>query len=408
MEKKSFHPETVAIRVQTERSQQKEHSVPLFLTSSYVFDDAEEMRALFADEESGNIYSRYSNPNVQELIDKLALLENAEDGWATASGMAAVFTTFGALLQSGDHIVSSRSVFGSTHKLFTEILPKWGITTTYVDAMDYEQYEAAVVPATKLIYIETPSNPGLDIINLSEVNRICKVNQLLFVVDNCFATPVLQKPIDFGADLVIHSTTKYLDGQGRTLGGIILGSISLINKIEAFARHSGPALSPFNAWVISKSIETLHIRMERHTINALEIAKRLENSEVVKWVKYPFLESHPQYAVAKKQMSGGGGIVTFELKGGLEAGRNFLDRLSLFSLTANLGDTRSIATHPASTTHSKLKPEERLVAGISDGLVRLSIGLEHVEDIWRDVEQALGGGGELGSQKVGKCASLKV
>lgn len=382
-------PETAAIRTQSQRTHQKEHSVPLYLTSSYVFDDAEEMRALFADEKDGNIYSRYSNPNVQELIDKLTLLENAEDGWATASGMAAVFTTFGALLQSGDHIVSSRSVFGSTHRLFTEILPKWGISTTYVDATDSDAYAKAIHPDTKLIYIETPSNPGLEIIDLEKLGKISSNANVLLIVDNCFATPVLQRPIDFGADLVIHSTTKYLDGQGRTLGGIILGKKELIAQIEAFARHTGPALSPFNAWIVSKSIETLHIRMERHTASALSIAQKLENHPAVKWVKYPFLESHPQYEIAQKQMSGGGGIVSFELKGGLESGKKFLDRLELFSLTANLGDTRSIATHPASTTHSRLKPEERLEAGISDGLVRLSIGLESDNDLWNDLLKAL-------------------
>lgn len=381
--------ETLAIRTQSPRTHQKEHSVPLYLTSSYVFDDAEEMRALFADEREGNIYSRYSNPNVQELIDKLALLEHAEDGWATASGMAAVFTTFGALLKSGGHIVSSRSVFGSTHRLFTEILPKWGITTTYVDASDYDAYAEAIGAGTKIVYVETPSNPALEIIDLEKLGKICRQANVLLVVDNCFATPVLQRPIDFGADLVIHSTTKYLDGQGRTLGGIILGSKSLISQIEAFARHTGPALSPFNAWVISKSIETLHIRMERHVASALSIAQKLEQHSAVKWVKYPFLQSHPQYEIAKKQMSGGGGIVTFELSGGLQAGQKLLDRLELFSLTANLGDTRSIATHPASTTHSKLKPEERLSAGITDGLVRLSIGLEAVEDLWEDLSKAL-------------------
>jgi len=381
--------ETQAIRIQTERSQHAEHAVPLYLTSSYVFEDAEEMRALFADEKAGNIYSRYSNPNVQELIDKVAMLEHAEAGWATASGMAAVFTTFGALLQSGDHIVASRSLFGSTHRLLTEIFPKWGIKSTFVDAGDYAAYAAAVRENTKLIYIETPSNPGLDIIDLEKIGQICKQANLLYIVDNCFATPVLQRPIDFGADLVIHSTTKYLDGQGRTLGGLILGQQALIGRIEAFARHTGPAMSPFNAWVISKSIETLHIRMERHTESALKIAQQLERHPAVAWVKYPFLESHPQYDIAQQQMHGGGGIVTFELKGGLAAGRQFLDALRLFSLTANLGDTRSIATHPASTTHSKLTREERATVGISDGLVRLSIGLESVKDIWGDVEGAL-------------------
>jgi O-succinylhomoserine sulfhydrylase len=381
--------ETKAIRIQVPRSQHAEHAVPLYLTSSYVFEDAEEMRALFADEKEGNIYSRYSNPNVQELIDKLAVLENAESGWATASGMAAVFTTFGALLQSGDHIVASRSLFGSTHRLLTEIFPKWGITSTYVDAGDYAAYAQAVQENTKLIYIETPSNPGLDIIDLEKIRKVCKKTGILYIVDNCFATPVLQRPIDFGADLVIHSTTKYLDGQGRTLGGLILGKKTLIDRIEAFARHTGPAMSPFNAWIISKSVETLHIRMQRHTENALKIAQKLEKHAAVAWVKYPFLKSHPQYDIAKKQMHGGGGIVTFELKGGLEAGRQFLDGLQLFSLTANLGDTRSIATHPASTTHSKLTREERATVGISDGLVRLSIGLEDVKDIWTDVKGAL-------------------
>lgn len=381
--------ETLAIRLQNERTKHHEHSVPLYLTSSYVFDDAEDMRAQFADEKEGEIYSRYANPNVQELIDKMAVLENAETGWATASGMAAVFTFFGALLQSGDHIVSARSVFGSTHRLFTEILPKWGITTTYVDFDDYEGFENAITPATKILFLETPSNPGLDIIDLEKIAAITKRHSILFAVDNCFATPLLQRPIDFGADVTIHSATKYIDGQGRTLGGLILSSVEIIEKVKAFARHTGPALSPFNAWTLSKSLETLDVRMERHCKNALEIATRLEGHEAIEWVKYPFLKSHPQYEIAIKQMKKGGGIVSFELKGGLEAGRKFLDQLNLFSLTANLGDTRSIATHPASTTHSKLTSEQRLEVGITDGLVRLSIGLEHIEDIWEDIQKAL-------------------
>jgi O-succinylhomoserine sulfhydrylase len=383
--------QTQAIRIQNKRTAHNEHSVPLYLTSSYVFEDAEDMRAQFAEEKEGEIYSRYANPNVQEFIDKMAALENAENGWATASGMAAVFTFFGALLQSGDHIVSARSVFGSTHRLFTEILPKWGITTTYVDFDDYEGFENAIQPNTRILYLETPSNPGLDIIDLERIAAITKKHQLIFAVDNCFATPLLQRPLDFGADVSIHSATKYIDGQGRTLGGIILGSNELIDKIRAFARHTGPALSPFNAWTLSKSLETLDVRMERHCKNALEIAKRLEEHSAVAWVKYPFLSSHPQFDIAKKQMSAGGGIVSFELKGGLEAGRKFLDALNLFSLTANLGDTRSIATHPASTTHSKLTPEQRSEVGISDGLVRLSIGLEHVDDVWEDISTALKG-----------------
>ncbi len=385
----NYRNETLAIRIQNERSKEAEHSVPLYLTSSYVFEDAEQMRAAFSDEIEANIYSRYSNPNVDELLEKVAQLEAGEAAWATATGMAAVFTTFAALLQNGDHIVSSKSVFGSTHQLFVNILPKWGITTTYVDAIDYDGYEKAIKPETKIVYIETPSNPGLDIIDIKRLAAICKAKNVLLVVDNCFATPVLQQPLKLGADITIHSATKYMDGQGRVLGGLIVSTKEIIAQIQGFARHSGPALSPFNAWVLSKSLETLHLRMEKHCSQAYEIALRLEKNERVAWVKYPFLDSHPQQAIAKDQMKFGGGIVTFQVKGGLEAGRRFLDKLNLFSLTPNLGDSRSIATHPASTTHSKLKPEEREAVGITDGLVRLSIGLEHLEDIWEDIEQAL-------------------
>ena len=380
---------TKAIRIQSERSENNEHSVPLYLTSSYVFEDAEDMRSQFAEEKDGHIYSRYANPNVGEFIEKMAALEGAENGWATATGMAAVFTFFGALLSSGDHIVSCRSVFGSTHKLFTEILPKWNIDYTYVDYNDYEGFESSINNKTKVVYIETPSNPALDIIDIERLSEICKRKNVLLVVDNCFATPLLQQPIKWGADVTIHSATKYIDGQGRTLGGVILGSNEIISKVKGFARHSGPALSPFNAWVLSKSLETLDVRLERHCNNALEIAKRLEAHPSVELVKYPFLPSHQQYDVAKKQMERGGGIVTFVLKGGLDQGREFLNNLKMFSLTANLGDVRSIATHPASTTHSKLTPEQRAEVGISDGLVRLSIGLEHVEDIWDDIQLGL-------------------
>lgn len=381
--------ETIAIRTQTERSKSGEHSAPIYLTSSYVFEDAEDMRSQFAEETPGHIYSRYANPNVDEFIQKLTLLEGAEAGWATATGMAAVFSCFAGLLKTGDHIVSSRSVFGSTHKLFTEILPKWGINTTYVDSDDLDGFQSAIRPETKILYVETPSNPALDILDLAAIGAICQSNSVLFAVDNCFATPILQRPIEFGADIVIHSATKYIDGQGRVLGGAILSSIEIISQIKAFARHSGPALSPFNAWLLSKSIETLPLRMERHSQNALKIAELLEQHPFVKSVRYPFLTSHPNYALAKKQMSFGGGIVSFEIKGGIEAGKQFLNRLQLFSLTANLGDTRSIATHPASTTHSKLQPQERAEVGISDGLVRLSIGLENGEDVWDDLNQAL-------------------
>lgn len=384
-----YRPETLAIRLQNERTQENEHSVPLYLTSSFVFDDAEHMRAAFSDEVEANIYSRYSNPNVDELLAKVAALEGGEAAWATATGMAAVFTTFAALLKSGDHIVSSRSVFGSTHQLFLNILPKWGITTTYVDADDYNGYLNAIQENTKILYLETPSNPALEIIDLEKIGKVVAEKGINLVVDNCFATPVIQQPLKFGAHISIHSATKYMDGQGRVLGGLIVSDAETILQIQGFARHSGPAMSPFNAWVLSKSLETLHLRIEKHCSQALSIAERLENHPSVAWVKYPFLPSHPQVEIAKKQMRWGGGIVTFEVKGGLEAGRRFLDALDLFSLTPNLGDSRSIATHPASTTHSKLKPEERLAVGISDGLVRLSIGLEHLEDIWEDLDQAL-------------------
>ena len=382
-------PETDAIRIQAKRSGNQEHSVPLYLTSSYVFDDAEDMRSQFAEEKEGHIYSRYANPNVDEFIEKMAVLECAENGWATATGMASVFTLFGALLSSGDHIVSCRSVFGSTHKLLTEILPKWQIASTYVDYDDYVGFEDAIEETTKVVYIETPSNPALDIIDIKRLSEICKRKEVLLVVDNCFATPLIQQPIKLGADIIIHSATKYIDGQGRTLGGVILGSNEIIAEVKAFARHSGPAMSPFNAWILSKSLETLDVRLERHCKNAHEVAKRLENHPAIAQVKYPFLESHAQYAIAREQMRYGGGIVSFELKSGIEGGRKFLDRLKLFSLTANLGDVRSIATHPASTTHSKLTQEQRVEVGITDGLVRLSIGLEHVEDIWEDLEKAL-------------------
>ncbi len=380
--------ETLAIRTQTERSQNNEHSAPIYMTSSYVFDGADDMRMQFADEKEGHIYSRYANPNVEEFIQKLASMEGGETGWATATGMAAVFTTFAALLSQGDHIVSSRSVFGSTHKLFTEILPKWGIKTAYCNFQSSKEIEEAITPETKVLYLETPSNPGLDIIDIEAVAKIAKANDCLLIVDNCFATPFGQQPIKFGADIVIHSATKYIDGQGRTLGGAIISTSEVIGKIKGFARHSGPALSPFNAWTLSKSLETLSVRFEKHSQNALSVAEKLSQHEAVNWVRYPFLESHPGHEIAKKQMQLGGGIVTFEIKGGVEAGKKFLDRLKLFSLTANLGDVRSIATHPASTTHSKLSPEERAKVGISDGLIRLSIGLEHFDDIWSDIEQA--------------------
>lgn len=381
--------ETQAIRTQVNKSEFLEHSAPLYLTSSFVFEDAEDMRASFTEEKQRNIYSRFTNPNTSELVEKICKLEGAEDGYAFATGMAAVFSTFAALLNSGDHIVSSRSVFGSTHTLFTKFLPKWNITTSYFDVNKTDEIEQLITPNTKILYAESPTNPAVDILDLEVLGEIAKKHKLLLVIDNCFATPYLQNPIKFGADLVIHSATKLIDGQGRVLGGITVGKAELIREIYLFSRNTGPALSPFNAWVLSKSLETLPVRVEKHCENALKVAEFLEKNPKVNWVKYPFLKSHPKYEVAKKQMRLGGNIVAFEVKGGIEAGRKFLNHIQLASLSANLGDTRTIVTHPASTTHSKLTEEDRLEVSITDGLVRVSVGLEHIDDIIKDLDQAL-------------------
>lgn len=384
------HRETRAVRIQTNRTGEKEHSTPLFLTSSFTYDSAEDMAAAFADDTLNvNIYSRFKNPTTDEFISKIASLEGAEDGVATATGMAAVFGTFMTYLSQGDHILSSSAVFGSTHTIITKYLPKWGISYSYFNMNDPLSIEAMIRPETKLLYVETPSNPGLDIIDLEFLSSICKKHQILLVVDNCFATPAVQQPIAFGADLVIHSATKFIDGQGRVLGGVVVGRKELIQPIYLFIRNTGPSMSPFNAWVLSKSLETLFIRMERHAASALTIAGKLTGHQALSMVKYPFLTSHPQYAVAKKMMSNGGGIITFDLKGGIEAGRKFLNSLEMLSMTNNLGDSRTIASHPASTTHSKLTEAERAAVGITPGLVRLSVGLEHPDDILADILQAL-------------------
>jgi O-succinylhomoserine sulfhydrylase len=390
MEKKSkFKFETSAIRTQMERSSFSEHSAPLHLTSSFVFEDAEEMRASFAEEKERNIYSRFSNPNTSEFIQKVTQMEEAEDGVAFASGMGAVFASFATFLNTGDHVLSARAVFGSTHALFTKYLPKWGIDTTYfaVDAID--SLENLIQPNTKCIYVESPTNPGVDILDLEALGKFAKKHQILFIVDNCFATPYLQQPIRFGADLVIHSATKLMDGQGRVLGGITVGKRELIRELYLFARNTGASLSPFNAWVLSKSLETLAVRVDRHCDSALIIAEKLEKHPQVNWVKYPFLPSHTQHALALKQMKKGGNIISFEVKGGLDSGRKFINKIQLCSLSANLGDSRSIITHPSSTTHSKLSETEQLEVGITPGMIRLSVGLEHNEDIWNDLNKAL-------------------
>jgi len=382
-------PITKVIRKQTERTNEMEHSSPLFLTSSFCFDNTEDMRAAFADETDDNIYSRFSNPNVKEFVDRVCLLEGAEAGYATSSGMSAVFASFMAFMKQGDHLLSCSAIFGSTHTVITKFLPRYGIEYSYVNSSKPGEWEAAIRPNTKMIYIETPTNPGLEIIDLEFVSSLAKKHNLILNVDNCFATPVSQRPVDFGADLVVHSATKWMDGQGRVLGGVVVGKKELIQDIYLFCRSTGPALSPFNAWLLSKSLETLDVRMERHAANAMKISEALKDHPKISWLKYPFLPGHPQYKIAKKQMRDGGGIVCFELKGGVESGRKFLDNLQMLSLTANLGDTKSIASHPASTTHAKLTEKERQDVNITPGLIRISVGLEHSDDILNDILQAL-------------------
>jgi len=381
--------ETNAIRNQLNRTEHLEHSVPMYLTSSFVFEDSEDMRASFAEEKERNVYSRYSNPNSSEFIDKVSQMEGAAAGFAFSSGMAAVFSTLAALLDSGDHMISARSIFGSTHSLLNNFFPKWNIDHSYFKIDDLDGVEALITPKTKLIYAETPTNPGVDVLDMEVLGNIAKKHNLILVIDNCFASPYLQQPIKFGADLVIHSGTKLMDGQGRVLAGITVGNAELIDKVYRFSRITGPALSPFNAWVLSKSLETLAIRVDRHCENALKLAEFLEGHNKVNWVKYPFLKSHPKYEIAKKQMKAGGCVVAFEVKGGLNAGQQFFDSIKMLSLSANLGDSRSIVTHPASTTHSKLSKVERAESGITDGMVRVSVGLEHIDDIIADVRQAL-------------------
>lgn len=384
-----FDFETLAIREQMPRSLYNEHSAPIYLTSSFVFDSADEMRAAFNEETADFIYSRYSNPNMLELVDKVCTMEGAEAGIATATGMAAIYDTFAALLQSGDHIISCASVFGATHTIFTKYFTRIGITHSYFDATQPEDIEKLIQPGTKIIYLETPTNPAISIIDLALVGEIARKHGLIFIVDNCFATPWLQQPISFGADIVIHSATKYMDGQGRVLGGVVVGKAALIREIYLFNRITGAAMSPFNAWVLSKSLETLSLRMERHCENALFVAASLEGHPALEQVSYPFLPSHPQFEIAVKQMNAGGGIIAFSLKGGYEAGKKFMDALKMIKISPNLGDSRSIATHPASSTHCKLSEAERLKVGIKQGLIRVSVGLEAKEDILRDILQAL-------------------
>lgn len=384
------HKDSKAIRMQAERSQHMEHATPLYLTSSFVFDSVEDLKAAFDETQEAFIYSRYSNPNTDEFIEKICMLEGAEAGFATASGMAAVFSSFMPFLSAGDHVLSCASVFGATHTILSKYFPKWGISHSYFDANKPEEAEAQITPKTKILFLETPTNPAIEVIDLELMGRLAKKHNLLLIVDNCFATPVLQRPIEFGAHLVVHSATKYMDGQGRVLGGVVVGKKELIREVYLFSRVTGPALSPFNAWVLSKSLETLSLRVERHCENALYVAQKLEGNAQLDFVRYPFLPSHPHHQTAKRQMSGGGGIVTFSLKGGYDVGSRFMNKLKMIKISPNLGDARSIATHPASSTHSKLSEEERLMAGITPGLIRISVGLENKDDIYSDIAQALG------------------
>lgn len=381
--------ETDAIRIQTPTTAEREHSTPLYMTSSFTFESAEHARALFAKELQGNVYSRYSNPNTDEFVSKMCALENAESGVATASGMSAIFSTFGGLLENGDHILASRSLFGSSHQILSQILPKWGITFTYADTQKPESWEQLVQPNTRMLFLETPSNPGLDLVDLEWAAKLAKSHDLISVVDNCFATPYLQKPMDYGTDVVQHSATKFIDGQGRAIGGVIVGKEEFIDKIRFFTRHTGPALSPFNAWLFSKSLETLSVRMDRHCDNAEAVTDFLAGHSNVSFVRYPHHKTHPQHRMALKQMKRGGGIVCFEIKGGFESAFNFIDKIGFLSRTANLGDTRTIVTHPASTTHSRLTSEEQLAVGITPGLIRIAVGLEHSSDIIGMIEKAL-------------------
>lgn len=389
MTNRKFRDETLAIRSQSKQTLHGEHSVPLFLTSSYAFDSADEMASAFDGSIDANVYSRYSNPNVEELVKKFCLLENASAGIATATGMAAVFSSFAALLSAGDHIIASRALFGSAIQILSNILPRWGVTCTYVDPVEVDSWQKSINRNTKMIFFETPSNPSLWITDLAKANAIAKANNLLMVVDNCFATPIIQKPMLFGADLIIHSTTKYADGHGRVLGGMIVGRQELIEKIIYFNRHTGPTLSAFNAWLISKSLETLALRVHAHASNAYQLALNLVDNKSLDMVIYPFLENHPQYQLAKNQMTFGGGILGLKIKGDQSATMRFMNHLEMISISPNLGDTRTIATHPTSSTHMRLTEEDRKAVGITPNLVRISVGLEHVDDIYEDIILAL-------------------
>jgi O-succinylhomoserine sulfhydrylase len=390
MSESSYQPETLAVHAGTARSQFGEHSEALFLTSSFVFDNAAQAAARFIGEQPGNIYSRFTNPTVTMFEERLAAMEGAEQCVATASGMSAILACVMGALKAGDHIVASRSLFGATVNLFNNIIKKFGVDTTFVSATDVAEWKAAVRPNTRLLFLETPSNPLTEISDIAAIATIAKSSSALLAVDNCFCTPILQSPLLLGADIVIHSATKYIDGQGRALGGAVLGSKQNMENVYGFLRTAGPTMSPFNAWVFLKGLETLKLRMDAHSANALELARWLEAQPNVARVFYPGLPSHPQHKLALKQQKTGGGIVSFEVKGGKEAAWRVIDNTRLLSITANLGDTKTTITHPASTTHARITPEARAAAGITDGLIRIAVGLEAVVDIQNDLARGLG------------------
>jgi O-succinylhomoserine sulfhydrylase len=390
MSESTYQPETLAVHAGTARSQFGEHSEALFLTSSFIFDNAAEAAARFIGEQPGNIYSRFTNPTVTMFEERLAALEGAEQCVATASGMSAILACVMGILKAGDHVVASRSLFGATVNLFNNVIRKFGVETSYVSATDVAEWKAAVRPDTKLFFLETPSNPLTEISDIAAIAAIAKNCGALLAVDNCFCTPILQRPLQLGADIVIHSATKYIDGQGRVLGGAVLGSRKNMESVYGFLRTAGPTMSPFNAWVFLKGLETLKLRMDAHSANALELARWLEAQPGVERVFYPGLSSHPQHELSMRQQKTGGGIVSFELKGGKDAAWRVIDNTRLLSITANLGDTKTTITHPASTTHARITPEARAAAGITDGLIRIAVGLEAVVDIQNDLSRGLG------------------
>jgi len=384
------HHDTRVLHERTAAGPHREQVSPIYMTSGFTFPDAELARAVFMGEKPGYVYSRWENPSTDEFADRLCILEGADAGIPMASGMAAIFSVLAGLLNSGDHVLASRSLYSATHQLLTSVLPRWGINHTYADHETPETWAGLFRPETRLCIVETPSNPQLTLVDLAWLAGLCRERGVYLVVDNTFATPAIQRPIALGADLVVHSATKFIDGQGRTISGAVVGDRFIIEELTQFAHQTGPVLSPFNGWLLSRSLETLSLRMERHCANALALAQWLEGRPGVQSVYYPFLPSHPQYELARRQMSAGGGMLAFEVAGGLDAGRRFLDSLKMCRIMANLGDARTTATHPASTTHSALTDEERLMVDITPGLIRVSVGLEHIDDIMADIDQALG------------------